>query len=320
LDKRKREGRNTSNINYIAASCETSLLLTDDEDNIVWATDSFYELLNKEKNDEVLNWGNILGSEVFTSAGPHRIRGAVKIKCQVDKNFILKSKIVKNSENNHRLIEISPMHDYSRELEKSVGSIATKLEKKDKNVLELGHFLEKTFSELSYLFQSSGTKLEIETNDPVIAKFDKEVLKKGIKSLINGIVLYLNVNTDQQKIIISYTKINDEVFIKVRLPRVKIGSVSIPLVYQGKKFPSLAAFLSKTEKCLIDYNAKLNLKNFYTKPDEIKESVFELSVTESKKIKTIAKKPVTKDAKIQHIPGKTTPTKIRPLDTLKDFH
>lgn len=264
-------------------SIASPTVILNSNDDIVWRSNSFDNLLdNSLKSDINYNWKDLLDSHLFVTTGAHHIKGAIKIKGKLKDDYKMDTRIVNYKDKEFRLIQVHKLYTTNEEVADSILKIQNFAKVSDLRLVEVGNTIEELTSSMSYLFQSSEIIVDLPMNRPMFVTFDEKKLHESMKTLLNGLALYLNSNNLRSKIEINYNRVKDYVLFEFSLHGVKVSNIENSLKFKGKTYPPLTAYLEKVERLSNDYKGEVSIKNIYDQENIIKKSLITLKVNEVK--------------------------------------
>lgn len=270
---------------------------------ITWATNSFYQSVGDNNN-----WSDLSRANILHAGGAHHIKNSVKLKNDIKNDYLLFTKEVEDI----KFVEIPKMYSFAKEMEKSLIHLTTGV-LSNSNLNDMGALIETSLTEMSYLFQVSKLRINIKPSNILLVSFDEKRIKKGLSTLLSGLVLYLNSVEGEINIQIEYLKVSSNIFVNLKIPTVKVQDVSSPMRFRKKVYPSLATYLMKVESILENNNAEISVKNMYNGSNDMVEGQISVKLIEDSVDKTENKNENLKDNSKKSSP-------IKKVSKELDFH
>jgi|GEM_PF-3797326 len=268
---------------FLMTNSKSCMAVTDRDDKVVWATESFYKLLGLDRAKSY-NWRDLLSSHLIRTNNALAIENAVQIIGHGEKDYILNTKTanvgaegLESLPSEYRLIEIAPIHHYRLEYQKMVDRMKTYREIPGLEVYEFGDLLSEVSTEIDYLINSVGLNLKFDTERPAYVAFKKDDVRRTIKSLFSGLTIYCHTK-DAKRLKVAYRKNGEKVTLTFTIPGHKFKEVIRPLNFEEKTYPSLSSYLEQVEELLAKYHPMIEMRNVIT--DGNSEAVLTVELTE----------------------------------------
>ncbi|MBT6325654.1 MAG: hypothetical protein HOJ35_06770 [Bdellovibrionales bacterium] len=237
---------------------------------ITWATNSFYQSVGDNNN-----WNDLSKTSILHAGGAHHIKNSVKLKNDIKNDYLLFTKEIDDL----KYIEMPKMYSFAKETEKSLTHLTSGV-LSNSNLNDMGALIENSLTEMSYLFQVSKLRINIIPSNILLVSFDEKRIKKGLSTLLSGLVLYLNSIEGEINVQVEYSKVSSNIFINLKIPTVKVQDVSSPMRFRKKVYPSLATYLMKVESILENNSAEISVKNMYNGTNDMVEGQISVKLLE----------------------------------------
>ncbi len=257
-------------LDIVQSESRTPLAFINNKGVITWATNSFYTNVGDNNN-----WNDLSRANILHAGGSHHIKNSVKLKNDVKNDYLLFIKEVEDL----KYVEMPKMYSFAKEMEKSLTHLTNGV-LSNSNLNDMGALIENSLAEMSYLFQVSRLRINIIPSNILLVSFDEKRIKKGLSTLLSGLVLYLNSVDGEIDVQIEYSKISSNIFIKFNIPTVKVQDVSSPMRFRKKVYPSLATYLMKVESILEENRAEISVRNIYNGSNDMVEGQVSIKLLE----------------------------------------
>jgi hypothetical protein len=280
------ENNFSNNVNAVFQHfMDVATVILNSSDEVIWASDSFYQLAGNLDKNKNYNWNDLLKSEIVTMGGVHHIKGAVKIKSRPNENYQMKSKTMSGGSNHlkdARLIQLIPLLSYQTEINKELMQFESIKGVTKPKLYELGDLIEESAKKMANKFGKNNVVFN--ESNPIYVAVEKEDFVSAMDTLLTGLMLYGENTFNSGNVKINQDREGDVNTIVFAYHQTKFDNVSTPMSFRGKTYPSLSAYMAKLEDQLAKYQAEINLKNIYQKNGQLQEGRLEVRFREQMEV------------------------------------
>ncbi|TNF01260.1 MAG: hypothetical protein EP326_04735 [Deltaproteobacteria bacterium] len=261
--------------------------ILDEDENIVWASDSFKQTLGFDKNGYLPNWKKVFERDVFDHSDATGIKGSVKLRNDLQGDYILRSKMERVDGTERRIIQIWPVEEYYQELAGENPYINIPREGIKETYTELGNLVEDLLVKMSVFFQNMRVNVDLGTRLPTLTTANEEAMTLGLANILKGLVFYLSHTKQGNGINLTFTKANGRVNFKIEATdaRIDLSEIDKELNFKNKNYHSLGYYLAECERVLEAYGANVGIRNFISSDRETSVAVIEVGLQEKIEVK-----------------------------------
>ncbi len=261
--------------------------ILDENENIIWASESFKKTLGFDKTGILPNWKRVFERDVFDHSESTGIKGSVKLRNDLQGDYILRSKMERVEGNERRIIQIWPVEEYFQELAGENSLINIPREGIKDTYTELGNLVEDLLVKMSVFFQNMRVNVDLGTRLPTLTTANEEALTLGLANILKGLVFYLSHTKQGNGINMTFTKANGRVNFKIEATdaRIDLSEIDKELNFKNKNYHSLGYYLAECERVLEAYGANVGIRNFISSDRETSVAVIEVGLQEAVEVK-----------------------------------
>jgi hypothetical protein len=286
--RRTREIRQTNEqLGVLERQSFVATAILDENEDIVWASESFKKTLGFDKTGVVPNWKKVFERDVFDHSEATGIKGAVKLRNDLQGDYILRSKMERIEGSERRIIQIWPVEEYYQELAGENPLINVPREGIKETYTELGNLVEDLLVKMSVFFQNMRVNVDLGTRLPTLTTANEEALTLGMANILKGLVFYLSHTKQGKGINMTFTKANGRVNFKIEATdaRIDLSEIDKELNFKNKNYHSLGYYLAECERVLEAYGANVGIRNFISSDRETSVAVIEIGLQEKVEVK-----------------------------------
>lgn len=286
--RRTKEVRATNEqLGIIERNSFIATAILDEEENIIWASESFKKTLGFDKTGVIPNWKRVFERDVFDHAEATGIKGSVKLRNDLQGDYILRSKMERIDGQERRIIQIWPVEEYYQELAGENPLINIPREGIKESYTELGNLVEDLLVKMSVFFQNMRVNVDLGTRLPTLTTANEEAVTLGLANILKGLVFYLSHTKQGNGINLTFTKANGRVNFKIEATdaRIDLSEIDKELNFKNKNYHSLGYYLAECERVLEAYGANVGLRNFISSDRETSVAVIEIGLQEKIQVK-----------------------------------
>jgi hypothetical protein len=295
-------------LEVLANDTVVATAILDAKDNILWSNQKFLNLFSLKKK-HCYNWKKIYKNDVFDYSKETGVIGAVKLRSDLNKEYIMKSRTGKYSQGERRIVQIWAIEEYYLELAGKNNILTIPRESVPPQLSEVGNLLDELLIKMSVFFDNFQVNVDLTNKLPTLTTINPEHLVLSMANVLKGLIFYLNHSRQGSIINISYNKVNSKFIFKIEAvnARIDLRDIDKDLKFNNKSYHSLGYYLTEGEEFLENYGAKIGVKNFLASDDEVSISVIEIELDEAinvnQGIKAYKNLQFTKDDKRMEIEG-----------------
>jgi hypothetical protein len=252
--------RQASILSEIASNSETPMIVLDNNEEIRWASDSFTNLC---PNNGKGKWTQMMKRSLVDTSMDTMIKGSVKFMGNLEKDYLLKSRVSKNG----RVLQFIEMESYIKEIKKGEApSVPGKTLGLDH---ESTHFVVQDLMEdtADGLNISLGKELVTTTGMaklPTVSALPAAEIKNGVMDLVLGLNRYFDYKAQNATgIELDFAKARGKMTIKVKFNGTHFvaGSVNEEIRMKNVSYGTLGQILQEAEDAVSTHLGQIALKN-----------------------------------------------------------
>ncbi|MCO4793107.1 MAG: hypothetical protein KC493_05325 [Bacteriovoracaceae bacterium] len=261
--------------------------ILDGNEDIQWASDSFRETLGFNKQGALPNWRRIFERDVFDHSDATGVKGAVKLRNDLQADYIMRSKMERIDGADRRIIQIWPVEEYYKELAGENPLITIPRESIKESYTEIGNLTEDLLAKMGVFFQSMRVNVDLGTRLPTLTTANEEAMTLGLANVLKGLVFYLSHTKQGSGVNLTFTKANGRVNFKIEATdaRIDLAEIDKELNFKNKNYHSLGYYLSECERVLEAYGANVGIRNFLAADRSTSVAVIEIGIQEKIEVK-----------------------------------
>lgn len=269
-------------LNILQNDTVVATAILDETEKVIWSNNRFNELFNIVPNGRTLSWNKLLRNDVFDYSKETGVFGAVKLRADLNKDYILKSRTSKYRGMEKRIVQIWPVEEYYLELAGKNNILTVPAESVPPQYSELGNLMEELLVKMGVFFDNFKVNVELGNKLPTLTTVNAEHLILSLANVLKGMIFYLNYSKQGSTINISYNKVNSKLLFKIEAvdARIELSTIDTELRFNNKSYHSLGYYLTEGEQFLDKYNASVNVRNFLAPNGESSIAVVELELDE----------------------------------------
>ncbi len=265
----------------LQSQLDSATVILNHQDQIIWASHSFFEMAGSLDKNKSYNWNDLLKSEIIMTGGVHHIKGAVKIKSRPAENFIMTSRtmpVAAGMLRETRLIQFTSLLNYQSELNRELTKFDSVKTVERPKLFELGDIVEEAAKKMHLRFTKN--KIIFSECNPIFVAVDRLKFGQSIETILTGVLLYGENTFGSANVSVGWDREGDVNTLVLAFDKTKFENVTAPMIYKGKTYPSFSAYLAKLEDQLAPYRGEIQLKNIYQKAGHIQEGRLEIRFKE----------------------------------------
>ena len=234
--------------------------ILDENENLVWSNKIFTSLFNLT-NKATTSWKKIARNDVFDYSKETGVFGAVKLRSDLNSQYILKSNTATYDNRERRIIQIWSLEEYYLELAGKNNVITIPRESIPNQFSEIGNLLDELLIKMSVFFDNFRVDVDLKNKLPTLTTVNPEHLVLSLANVLKGLIFYLNHSRQGTDINISYNKINSKIVFKIEAvnSRIELSEIDRELKFNNKSYHSLGYYLTEGEEFLENYGAKIGV-------------------------------------------------------------